>query len=41
MDHSVSYYKDPKCSLCDSIRKTRPFKDGYICEDCLKYVTTK
>lgn len=41
MDPLVSYYKEPKCSLCDSVRKARPFRDGYICEDCLRYVIAK
>ena|GEM_PF-5798390 len=41
MEALKTYYKEPKCSLCDQIRKAKPFKDGYICEDCLKYVTAK
>lgn len=33
---SMHYHE---CNICNSAYRTKPFKAGYICEECLKYVS--
>ena len=30
------YYHE--CDICKSHYRTRPFRGGYVCEECVKYV---
>jgi len=26
------------CTLCGNINKNKPFKAGFICEDCIRFI---
>lgn len=29
-----------KCRICDSLEALKPFKNDYICEDCIDFLKT-